>query len=78
MSQQTEAELSWQVGPESCMILGVSKQGQRYLIQGRLEVSSIILLFFWQKREYMTSDEHQEPSSHVEVIELMHSALKVS
>ena len=38
LSQQTESELTWQVGPESCMTLGITRQGQKYLVSGRLEV----------------------------------------
>lgn len=38
LSPQLEADFTWQVGPESCVILGMTRHGERYLINGRLEV----------------------------------------
>lgn len=38
LTQQSEADLSFQVGPESCMSLGLTRQSQRFLVSARLEV----------------------------------------
>ena len=38
LSPLTEADWTWQVGPEGVMGLGITRRGEKYLLSGRLEV----------------------------------------